>query len=144
MVNWHEYYIRFLNMEKNDRLSLAKDYSSAISKIFTKALGKDKGNKLFLELFSIAVCADDKVSKKEYDLYIELTNSSESFDDFYKEVCEIINNKGIVSLIDNIIYVIGEKSQEAKQLIIDFITIICAINGTITVSEQKFIEKLSN
>lgn len=144
MANWQEYYSRYLNMEMNDRISLAKDYANALIKAFTKSLGKARGNMLFLELYSTAVCADNKVSTKEYELYKTLTNTKLSFDDFYNNVTNIIKNKGIISLIDGIIDDIGEISFDAKLNIVNFITIICAINGVITINEQKLIERYYN
>lgn len=141
-MNWHNYYQECLNMDENKRLESAKIIYLQMYDIFTEAFGLEKGLYNLLQIIATAICADNKLSFEEYELFNEITGAGYSFDELV-ELCKDLNamNFNVVEKCDEIIDTIGEASTFLKECMIELLTIICAINGEITVEEQRLIEK---
>lgn len=101
-----------------------------------------------LAMFMMAsVYADGKLDEAEYEMILPVLKVffGDSFDyETTKKAVEAFKPEGkqLMKLVDNIVDMIGQLSEDLKDDLIMICLLICAVDGKVTAKEKKYIKQL--
>lgn len=137
--DWHKVYLGYLNESQAELAKEAKKYFVEICEDLGKVTKNLHDAISFTQTLLISfIDADEFVSYDELALFNYIFN----FDgDTYNDLKSMIQNFRDNFSYDEIDCVVDNCSRNTKNKILRFGLCICAIDGEISVSEQKIIEK---
>ena len=138
--DWNSIYRNYVNDTQKNLAKQAKDLFFDIYEAFSEKLNdKEKGFTVAISLFASYIDADRVIAPDEWALfnYIFNVDGVNNFGSIEKLV-ESFRNFTSYDELDNII---DACEPNLKNTIIEFGLCVCAIDQSITISEQKIIEK---
>lgn len=140
MATWHEVYQSYLNLSFDELANVGVNQSAILLNELQRKYGKDAGIGYYFDICGTFFCADKMIDYEEYELFVKITQTNVSYDDFY-EIFKGYTSSDKVRQAD---YIIDNLSNDGKNAAISLGLVFCAVNETITVAEQELIEKYFN
>ena len=132
-----EVYQEYLDMDEEERNSIAIEAIDNIFKHLQEFYDEDTILKTIINMFGVICSADGVVSKEEYDMFTLLTKANVS----YKEFCDVMKYGEYEEVINEFI---GFANSQGDDFVGElFVLAICIFSckGTITVEEQEFVDE---
>lgn len=125
-----------LDMDDDIRIDLARETVFVMRNYLEENYGVTSAHHLISLMFSVFCCADGSIDHEEYEFF-KVTTGVECT---YQNFCESMQNGGSQYKIDELFDEISDENEAFIQDV--FILAVCVLtsNGTLTVSEQCFIE----
>lgn len=140
-MTWKELYQKFLDMPRNDLVTICRSTTASCIEIFKKHYNdNDKAYEMFFKLYATFVCADGKAQQDEYHLFNEATGLDTSYEDYFTVMSQY-HGKETALEVDTLL---DSLSVDDKNICVTLGLAICAIDGTMSVAEQTLIEKYFN
>lgn len=126
----------YLDMDAERRNYVAQEASNAILNLFEEIFDGDKMFEAYLEMFSIFSSVDGQLAKEEYDLFINITGTEVSYEDFFDALQNELESANVEEFFDFI------NSQEEEIFGAFCMLAICIFtcDGTFSEEELEFFE----
>ena len=141
-MDFEELMQQFLDMDDDIRVDLARETVEVMRNYLEENYGVTSAHHLVSLMFSVFCCVDGSIDYKEYEFFKVTTGVECSFENF----CESMQNGGNQHQIDELFDEISDENKAFMQDVFTLAVCVFTSNGTLTVSEQCFLEEyfLSN
>ena len=138
MMELNEIYQEYLEMDDEERRVITKECVTSIYDYLKDNYGQTSAFHSLTNMFSVFGCVDGGISEVEYELFVSSTGVKCTFENFYEATKNGLSECNIENLMDDL-------EDDNEDFILDVFMLALLIftsNGTLTVEEQEFIEKL--
>lgn len=137
-MTFKDIFQKYLKTPKEELVLIAKECSSYIISSLTKHFNdKDEALDFYFKLYATFVCSDGVAQQNEYVLFNEITSINCDYDKYFNVMSLYYKEKDKLEIIE----VLDQLNQEVIDKCIVLGLIICAIDGKMTLNEQKLIER---
>ncbi len=142
-VNWEDIYNAYVNESQEDLAKHAKQYFYEIYEAFADLTNDRKGAFMFaVNLFTSYIAADKEITPAEFALFNYIFEIEDAKN--YDNILGMINRFRELSSYDELNEMSDKCDISLKEKMIKFGLCVCAIDESITVSEQEMISRYAN
>lgn len=137
MSDLQDMFQQYLDMDTEERNNIAQEASNEILSVFEQTFEGDSMFEAYLQMFSIFCSADGELQYEEYELFTTITGTEVSYDDFFSAMQNELENTDI----DEFFGFANDQGDDFMGSLIVLAICIFTCDGTLTVSEQEFIDE---
>jgi len=138
MATWREVYQKYLDCSDEERKEEARRCTANILDVFKRHFNDSDAVSAFFGGLAVFVCADGVVNTAEYEFITDYTGINIDYDSFY----ELVKGGASANLVTKFDEMLDSNGGDFKTDFVSLGLCICACNGTMTVDEQRLIERL--
>ena len=137
MSDYREVFQQYLDMDSDERNAIASGCINNIMGYLEDIYDSDYAVDKVMDMFAVFCCVDGVVNRDEYSLFVEATGADVDYETFFNATSTGTYRSEIEKLYS---FLSGQDQDFISEV---FVLALCilASNGTLTVSEQEFLEE---